>query len=91
LREACLGALRVLVSHYAATSPPRAITFGQRAIEIDPLLEDVHCALMECYARQGDRAAAARQYERLKQALRDHLNIEPAETAQALYRKLLSV
>ncbi len=91
LREACLGALRALVAHYAATSPPRAITFGQRAIEIDPLLEDVHCALMECYARQGDRAAAARQYEQLKNTLRDHLNIEPAETAQSLYRKLVGV
>jgi len=88
LREACLGVLRALVTHYATADPQRAITFGQRAIAIDPLLEDVHLEMMQCYHRLNDRAAAARQYRQLEQVLRDHLGIEPNEAAKALYREL---
>jgi ATP/maltotriose-dependent transcriptional regulator MalT/two-component SAPR family response regulator len=88
LREACLGALRALVAHYATADPQRAIAFGQRAIAIDPLLEDVHLEMMRCYHRLNDRAAVARQYRRLEQVLRDHLGIEPNEAAQALYSEL---
>ncbi len=88
LREACLGALRVLVTHYAATDPQRAITFGQQAVAIDPLLEDVHLEMMRCYHRLNDRAAIARQYRQLEQVLRDHLGIEPNEAAQVLYSEL---
>jgi two-component SAPR family response regulator len=91
LREACLEALRALVAHYATADPQRAIAFGQRAIAIDPLLEDVHLEMMQCYHRVGDRAAVARQYRQLEQVLRDHLGIEPNGVAQALYRKLSAV
>lgn len=89
LREACLGTLRALVAHYASTEPQRAITFAQRAVAIDPLAEDVHLELMQCHHRLGDRAAVARQYRQLEQVLRDHLDIKPGETAQALYRTLV--
>lgn len=89
LREACLEALRALVAHYTLADPQRAIVFGQRAICIDPLLEDVHCELMDCYHRLGDRAAAVRQYRQLEHTLRDHWDIEPGDAAQALYRKLI--
>ena len=88
LREACLGALRALVVHYAASDPQRAIAFGQRAIAIDPLLEDIHLELMRGYHRLGDRAAVIRQYRQLELALRDQLSIAPGEAAQALYRDL---
>jgi two-component SAPR family response regulator len=88
LCEACLGALRALVTHYAQTDPQRAITFGQRAIAIDPLLEDVHLEMMHCHHRLNDRAAVARQYRQLEQTLRDQLGIEPNKAAQAFYREL---
>jgi two-component SAPR family response regulator len=87
LREACLGALRALVAHYATADPQRVIAFGQQAIAIDPLLEDIHLEMMQCYHRVGDRAAVARQYRQLEQVLRDHLGIDPNGVAQALYRK----
>ncbi len=89
LREACVGALRALTTHYASTDPQRAIAFGQRALAIDPLLENVHLEMMRCYHRQSDRAAVIRQYRQLELALRDHLDIQPDETAQALYRTLM--
>ena len=88
LRADCLGALRALVAHYAATDPRRAIAFGQRAIAIDPLLEDVHLEMMQCYHRLNDRAAVAHQYRHLEQVLREHLGIEPNEAAKALYSEL---
>jgi len=89
LREACLSALRALILHHAAAEPRRAIAFGQRALSIDPLLEDVHYQLMCCCYRLGDRAAAIRQYRQLEQTLREHLDIEPDETAQTFYHKLV--
>lgn len=89
LCQACLRALRALVAHHAATDPQRAIAFGQRAIALDPLAEDVHLELIKCYHHLGDRAAVARQYRQLESALRDHLDIKPSEAAQALYRTLM--
>ena len=89
LRNDCLAALRTLISHYASTDLRRAVAFGQKALSIDPLLEDIHHQMMECYNRLGDRAAGIRQYRQLEQALRNHLDIEPDETAKRLYRKLV--
>ena len=83
-----INSWRTPLAHYATANPQRAIAFGQRAIAIDPLLEDVHLKMMQCYHRLNDRAAVARQYQQSEQVLRDHLGIEPNDAAKVLYREL---
>jgi DNA-binding SARP family transcriptional activator len=45
---------------------------------------------MRLYFKSGDRAAAARQYERCAEVLRNELRIEPDDETKALYRAIRS-
>ena len=40
-----------------------AIERGRQLLRLDPLDEQAWCALMRCYARQGDRATALHLYQ----------------------------
>ncbi len=50
--------------------------------------EDAHRALMQCFANAGDAPRALRQYETLKQILRDEFQTEPSRATKLLYEKL---
>jgi hypothetical protein len=58
-------------------------------VELDPLQEVVHRALMRLYLGQGRRAAALRQYQECVQLLERELGSEPEELTRELYRKVL--
>ncbi len=58
--------------------------WAQQALAIDPLHEPMHQALMEAYARLGDRAGALAQYDRLRQLLRNELGVEPLDSTDTL-------
>lgn len=69
---------------------PEAIAFAERLLEIDPMLEPVHRALMLSHWRMGDRRTAVRDYGRLDDLLRYRLGTAPAEETTRLYDRLVA-
>ena len=66
-----------------------ALPHARRWLALDPLNEASYRLLMQLYASAGDRAAAARQYERCVRALAAELGIEPAPETTALLHALV--
>ena len=62
-----------------------ALTTLRRVIAHDPADEDAHVALMRLYARTGSRHLALRQYQQLREILRQELDTDPLPTSHALY------
>lgn len=60
----------------------------QHMLRIDNCLEEAHLGLMQCYARQGKRSLALRQYRDCQETLRRELDIEPEPAIQQLYQLL---
>ena len=73
-----------------ATAPEleQAIGWYRRALEADELREDVHRAIMRCYARAGRPAEALFQYRFCREVLRRELGIEPSAETIELYRQI---
>jgi two-component SAPR family response regulator len=68
----------------------QAIELYNRLLGQDPYREAAHRALMQCYYRLGDRAAAIRQYQACANALRDDLGLSPAPETEAVYLQIIS-
>ena len=62
-----------------------AIGHTKRRIALDPLHEPAHRELMHLYARDGDRAAALRQYREAVRLLDQELGVAPAAETRALH------
>ncbi len=91
LTSAYLEVLRTLVAAYTAAGDyTRAVWACERMLEVDPLLEEVHCELMRLWHRMGNRAAVIRQYERLVQLLAQEVCASPLPETQRLLRELLA-
>jgi DNA-binding SARP family transcriptional activator len=58
-------------------------------LEVEPLDEEAHRALMRAYANAGNRAAALRQFRRLKDLLAKELGLRPDADSVALYREIV--
>ncbi len=68
-----------------------AIVWAQKLLEMDPMLEHAHRALMQCYYLTGNRGIAIRQYMRCVDVLERELQIAPSEETTRMYRGLLAV
>lgn len=90
LRERALQALdlRLAQLHRGGAVAP-AIAAALRLLELDPLREPAHRALMRLYQQQGRAAAALQQYQRLIELLRRELGTEPEADTRLLYEQLL--
>lgn len=66
-----------------------AINAGQLILEMDPLREEVHRAVMRSYWMLGRRAAAARQFQRCATLLQQELQILPMPETIALYQGIV--
>lgn len=78
LRQELAAVLEKLAS---SEEPRRAIGYAKRWLELDPLHEPAHRALMRIHARAGDRVAAVRQFHECKRILDRELGVSPlAET-----------
>ncbi len=62
----------------------------QHLLALDPCLEAAHYGIMRCYARQGKRDLALRQYQRCSRELYQQLGVEPGPSLQKLYQRLVS-
>jgi DNA-binding SARP family transcriptional activator len=80
------GALERLVrERLAAGGWDGAIAAGRRWLELDPLHEPAHRALMEAHARSGEMAAAVRQYRDAVAILDRELGVAPLPETTELY------
>lgn len=67
----------------------QAADFYATALEIEPLLENLHRRLMLCLARQGCRADAIVAYQRLRQLLEVVLRTVPSQETEAAYAAIV--
>jgi len=67
-----------------------AIEALQRVAKSDPANEVAHAGLMRLYALSGQRQWALRQYERLRENLRQHLGTEPDAASRRLCEKIVA-
>src|SRR5215471_1079773 len=90
LHETALKSLASLLAHQrAAGSPDLAIQSALRLLELDPLQEPVHRALMQLYVETGRRGSALRQYQFCVAMRQRELRTEPEAETKALYHEIL--
>jgi ATP/maltotriose-dependent transcriptional regulator MalT/DNA-binding SARP family transcriptional activator len=85
---AVLGALCDV--HERAGEHFEASQVARELVDLDPLNERGHRALMTAYARTGRRGHALRQFLECRRALVDTLGIEPAEATSRLQARILA-
>ncbi len=66
-----------------------ALRYIESLIDLDPLRESSYRRLMTVSAASGDRAGAARAYERCRAALAEELGVSPHAETEALYDHIL--
>jgi DNA-binding SARP family transcriptional activator len=86
LRRELAAVLERLVASLGTSD--EAVARARRWLELDPLHEPAHRALMELYAARGDRNAALRQYRECVATLERELGVEPLEETTALYEAI---
>lgn len=62
-----------------------------RLVEVEPTNETAHQEIISAHLTVGDRAAALRQFEQLRSALRDQLGVLPNDRSMAMYEEALSL
>jgi len=74
----------------AKQSGELAIATAQRLLQLEPLREEAHRALMRLYAGQGNRSQALRQYQVCRDSLQRELGVKPEAETENLYREIQS-
>ena len=83
------GLSRLLVLQRSAGPADAAVQTALRILNLDPLQESVHRALMHLYVETGRRGAALRQYQLCVQSLQQELGAKPEKETIALYEDIL--
>ena len=87
LRQLRLHALEHLSGQLlAAGDVARAVEAALEAVAVEPLRESAHAALIRAHLAEGNRAEAARQFQRLRELLRKELDEEPSRLVTDLLR-----
>ena len=90
LRELALQSLSGLLAHQRSVgSSEAAVQTALRVLELDPLQEPAHRALMQLYVETGRRGSALRQYQLCVATLQRELRAEPEAETKALYHEIL--
>lgn len=90
LRNAYLEALRARAGLHAQEDDyALAFDLTQRALQLDPLMEDVHCEALRYLTCLGDRAGLVRHYQWMEQEFERELGIAPRRSTRQLYAALL--
>jgi LuxR family maltose regulon positive regulatory protein len=89
LRQEFADVLQRLAYGYAQRSRwDQAIPCARRWLALDRLHEPAQRALMDLYARSGQRAAVLRQYEELRRLLNEQTGQEPELETRRLYEQI---
>ncbi len=84
-----LVALSHLVRHYGTIGDVASVArCGELALEVDPVREDVHRALMRAYAVAGRGDLVEAQFERCRSSLHHTLGVAPMAQTLELLRRL---
>jgi len=91
LRRLWLGLVRRLGDcHELRGQCDRACELYQRAVDLDPLAEEVYRRLMRCQQSAGECAEAAHTYRRCREQLVTVLGVGPSAETERLYHTLRS-
>ena len=89
LRQEFADVLQRISFGYSGRSQwDQAITHARRWVAMDPLHEPAYRALMNLYARSGQRTVALRQYDELVRLLKEQAGQEPEEETRRLYNQI---
>jgi len=90
LQAAYLEALHQLARVYQERGEyPTAIMLSQRALAVDSCDEDAHRVLIGCYAAQGLRHLAVRQYQICVATLKSQFGLSPSDELEAFVRRVV--
>ncbi len=67
---------------------PRAVAHLRQLIANDPLKEEHHALLLQCYAEMGDRASLAAHYRHAEQLFQEELGVGLQRQIKLLYGRL---
>jgi DNA-binding SARP family transcriptional activator/predicted ATPase len=84
------GLAALAAQHESHGRYPQALAALNRALELDPLQEELQRACLRLHYWQGDRAGAIRRYETLRHRLDEELGVLPSPETRALYDALLT-
>lgn len=89
LRVAYLDVLDHLSQiHFNRGQYADCVALCQILLTRDRCREDIHCLLMRCYSREGQRHLALRQYQICVEALRVELEVDPVPETVRLYEQI---
>jgi LuxR family transcriptional regulator, maltose regulon positive regulatory protein len=92
LRRLWLGLVRRLGDYHEVRGEcDRACELYQRAVDLDPLAEEVYRRLMRCQQRAGEPAEAMHTYRCCREQLVTVLGVAPSAETERLYNTLRSV
>lgn len=74
--------------HLARGEHTRAREYAARQIELEPWREEAHRALMDAFARDGQRGAALAQYDTCRKILAREFNAAPSEETTRLREEI---
>ncbi len=90
-RQLAIHGLTMLAQLQAARhSWPAALATITRAVDLDPLREDVQSIAMQLQYFAGDRTGAIRRYEQLRKLLDDELGLPPMAETRAVYDAIIT-
>ncbi|NWF80333.1 MAG: hypothetical protein HXY37_09830 [Chloroflexi bacterium] len=91
LRDSFLAMLQHLGQLYAETlQHQQAITCAQKILAYDNCHEEAHRLIMRCYAAQGQRGLAMRQYALCRATLARELGLQPMQETEQLAEAIRS-
>ncbi len=89
IEDLYLTALDCLLQYYGAHGEPGAVAkYGDMALALEPLREDIHRHLMTAYAAANRDDLVERQFERCRAVLLEELGADPLPETVALYSRL---
>jgi DNA-binding SARP family transcriptional activator len=89
LRVLVCDALGTLLDHHLVSGARDSVAaVARRLLQLDPLREGAHRALMQIYAEQGQTALALKQYQLCRDTLQRELGVKPEPETERLYRSI---
>ncbi len=90
LRRAFIEALLAMAESSLETQEYKAaLDYCQRALTLDPCLEEAHRLAMRIHAATSNRVGVVRQLEHCRQALQEEMGIPPSPQTRSLYESLI--
>jgi DNA-binding SARP family transcriptional activator len=87
----CQAMLRAAELLCDAEKPADGLAYVRRAIQTDPLREDLYQIALRCQIAAGQRGAAIDLYQQCKTRLADDLGLDPSAETRALYDRILAM